>query len=62
VMFQGKNEVTLAGAFPPASVQLSKYHLSHRRGLIPHIGSVAKSVNIIAAKGRSIWKPNRSSS
>jgi hypothetical protein len=30
-------------------VQLSKYHLSHRRGLIPHIGSVAKSVNIIAA-------------
>jgi hypothetical protein len=37
------------GAFPPAAAQLSKYHVSHNRGLSFQRRSVAKSKNIVAA-------------
>ncbi len=39
-----------SGAFPPAAAQLSKYHVSHSRGLIFQWASVANSENIVAAK------------
>jgi hypothetical protein len=39
-----------SGAFPPAAAQLSKYHLSQRRGLSSQWANVAKSENIVAAK------------
>jgi hypothetical protein len=32
--FQGKNGWMSAGSLPPAAAQLSKYHVSHNRGLI----------------------------
>ena len=47
--FQGKNGWMSSGAFPPAAAQLSKYHVSHNRGLIFQWASVANSENIVAA-------------
>jgi hypothetical protein len=34
VRFQGRNGWMSSGALPPATAQFSKYHVSHRRGLI----------------------------
>ena len=48
--FQGKNGSMSAGAFPPAAAQLSKYHVSQRRGLSSQRASVANSENIAAAR------------
>ena len=47
--FHGKNGWMSSGAFPPAAAQLSKYHVSHKRGLIFQWASVANSENIAAA-------------
>jgi hypothetical protein len=47
--FHGKNGWMSSGVFPPATAQFSKYHVSHRRGLIFQRASVANSENIIAA-------------
>jgi hypothetical protein len=47
--FHGKNGWMSSGAFPPAAAQLSKYQVSHRRGLTSQQASVAKSENIAAA-------------
>ena len=47
--FQGKNAWMSSGAFPPAAAQLSKYHVSHNRGLLFQCASVADSENIAAA-------------
>jgi putative transposase len=38
-----------SGAFPPDAAQLSKYHVSHRRGLSFQWASVATIENIAAA-------------
>ena len=48
--FQGRNGRMSSGALPPAAAQLSKYHVSQRRGLSFQWASVAKSENIVAAK------------
>ena len=47
--FQGKNGWMSSGVFPPAAAQLSKYHVSHCRGLTFPWASVAKRENIAAA-------------
>ena len=47
--FQGKNCWMSSGDFPPAAAQLSKYHVSHNRGLICKRASVANNENIVAA-------------
>ena len=52
----------LLGALPPAVVQDSRYHVSHRRGLIFQSVSVAKMENIIVARRPAHLLPSRSSS
>jgi hypothetical protein len=47
--FQGKKGPTSSGAFPPAAAQLSKYQVSHNRGLSSQHASVANSENMAAA-------------
>ena len=47
--FHGKNGWISSGTLPPAAAQLSKYHVSHSRGLSFQWASVAKSENIVAA-------------
>ena len=47
--FQGKNGWMSSGAFPPASAQLAKYHVSHRCRLSLQWASVANNENILAA-------------
>src|SRR5216683_7727041 len=42
VRFQGRNPAMAAGAWPPASAQLVKYHCSHLRGFNFHSFNVAK--------------------
>src|SRR5271168_3839373 len=48
--FQGRNGSMSAGALPPASAQLCKYHVSHKRGLSFPKRNVANSENSMAAK------------
>jgi len=48
-MFQGRNRLTSAGAWPPASAQLCKYHANQLHTFSPHICKVANSENSIAA-------------
>ena len=63
--FHGKNGWMSSGALPPAAAQLSKYHVSHNRGLRFQWASVAISENMAAARATvtrrksgllSIWR------
>lgn len=47
--FQGQNGWMSAGGLPPAVAQLSKYQVSHDRGLIFQWAKVANRENIVAA-------------